>query len=1033
MWYRFGRAGVAAVVSASKAAKMRKPKQGGAPMRVRIPLRGIVVTALLAVVAILTAASLGTVWIVSERTATNNAARAFDNATHRAGEKWDRLIRETLSLADLGATQAPVSGDGLDLAALPFLTTALAAHPALYSVYFGFDDGRFLQVISTRGDENVLAAHTAPAATRWILRSITSRAGAGGERSGRVQNWTFLDAQYRPIGNRTEGNPGYDPTARPWYASAMAKPNAQLSKPYVFNSLHRPGITASKRVADSGTVIGVDITLSGLGTFVEGVEISPHGGLVIFDETGRILGMSANFGPHDDLAALSSTRSPAVEALRLVKEGAQSEVSAVTSVDGQRYLVHREDWHAGGRHIGIAAIAPMADFTGYMVRMQVQIIGLTLLGLALFVPAGLFLAHRTTRVVAELAADANRLRSLNFSGKPFRESRVVEFYELGRAFISMKLNLKARTTALEEAEQKLSRLVELGIALAEESNGDRLMEMIVVGAKEIAHAEGGTLYILREDKTLAFQIFHNERLNLRLAAGDEGEMDFPAIPLFDENGSPNLRNVVSHCVHQRTTSNIADAYDSGAFDFSGTRAFDARTGYQSRSFVTVPLKPRGGDIIGALQLINARGENGDGPVPFSAEIQGFVEALAAQAAVALENRNLLVAQERLMDSLVQLIAGAIDAKSPYTGAHCARVPTLAMMLAEEASNSDMEPFSDFRFETDEEWREFRIGAWLHDCGKVTTPEYVVDKATKLETIYNRVHEVRARFEILLRDAEIDKLKAVAAGGDPADETRRYEARKQELIEDFAFVAGCNIGGEFMTGDDVTRLRSIAKTPWLRHFDNRLGLSAAELKRYPGPPRALPAVERLLDDRPYHVVPRDGGPQWNPEDFGFKMSVPEALYDYGEVANLSISRGTLSAEERFKVNEHIIQTIVMLECLPFPKHLRRVPEYAGTHHEALNGAGYPRKLTEDQLSIPARIMAIADIFEALTASDRPYKKAKTLSEAIEILNHFKRDGHIDPNLFDLFLTSGTCQRYAEQFLRPDQIDDVDIDRYLGPVP
>jgi len=329
--------------------------------------------------------------------------------------------------------------------------------------------------------------------------------------------------------------------------------------------------------------------------------------------------------------------------------------------------------------------------------------------------------------------------------------------------------------------------------------------------------------------------------------------------------------------------------------------------------------------------------------------------------------------------------------------------------------------------------KFRIGAWLHDCGKVTTPEYVVDKATKLETIFNRIHEIRTRFEVLLRDAQIERLLAIhEQGEDPAQADARYQARHAELLSDFAFLAECNLGGEFMAPDKVARIQHMANQTWLRHFDDRLGLSHEELKRYADEPvLPLPAREFLLADKPHHLFERPPTEALDAR-YGFKLKVPENLYNHGEVYNLCIGRGTLTEEERFKINEHIIQTIVMLERMPLPPNLKRVPEYAGTHHETLVGTGYPRRLTQGELSVPSRIMAIADIFEALTASDRPYKKAKTLSESVKILYMFKKDRHIDPVLFDLFLTSGVYKVYADRFLQPEQVDEVDITPYLGPL-
>ncbi len=380
------------------------------------------------------------------------------------------------------------------------------------------------------------------------------------------------------------------------------------------------------------------------------------------------------------------------------------------------------------------------------------------------------------------------------------------------------------------------------------------------------------------------------------------------------------------------------------------------------------------------------------------------------------------AQQHLMYSFIHLIAQTIDEKSAYTGGHCQRVPKIAMMLANEVSNIKEGLFSQFTLATEDEWREFEMGALLHDCGKVTTPEYVVDKATKLETIYNRIHEIRTRFEVLWRDIEIRYYQKLINNKNHDSIERWRKKAQQQLHDDYAFICATNIGGEFMSDEKKLRLQNIAKQTWQRHFDDRIGLSEIEKLRYKNTsPQTLPVTEQLLDDKEEHLVERLNFDQQSYQELGFKVEVPEHLYNYGELYNLSIERGTLSKEERFKINEHVIMTIKMLELLPFPENMQKIPEYAGTHHETMNHTGYPRKLGREQLSIPARIMAIADIFEALTASDRPYKKGKTLSEAIRIMGFMKQEQHIDGDLFDIFVQSGVYKDYAKKYLKPEQID------------
>lgn len=387
-------------------------------------------------------------------------------------------------------------------------------------------------------------------------------------------------------------------------------------------------------------------------------------------------------------------------------------------------------------------------------------------------------------------------------------------------------------------------------------------------------------------------------------------------------------------------------------------------------------------------------------------------------------------QKALMESFVELIAQAIDDKSPYTAGHCERVPELGIWLADAASGSTDEAFSEFSFKTPDERREFRLAAWLHDCGKITTPEHIVDKGTKLETIYNRIHEVRTRFEVLLRDAKITYYEQLLAHPEQQSVLKqKLEQQTEKLHADFSFIAACNVGGEFMDEAQLSRLHEVASIKWQRHFDASLGLSPLEEMRMADlKNQHLPVEESLLSDKPSDLIPHEKAVEY-PESLGINMAIPEYKYNLGEVYNLSVARGTLTAEDRFKINEHVISTIRMLGSVPFPKELAKVPRYASTHHETLKGTGYPRKLTAEQLSIPERVLVLADIFEALTAADRPYKKAKPLSVAIDILAKMVADDHIDHDVFELFLTSGIYLKYAKRYLNPEQIDDVDIAKYL----
>lgn len=568
---------------------------------------------------------------------------------------------------------------------------------------------------------------------------------------------------------------------------------------------------------------------------------------------------------------------------------------------------------------------------------------------------------------------------------------------------------------------KLDMLIKNGIMMAMERDRSKLLRQILLESQALLNCDGATMYLLTQQNSLRFALRTKDDV-----------LPTIEIPLYEPGtGKSNERFVSIYVALHKKSVLIDDVYRETRFDVSGTRQFDEKTHYKTVSLLTVPMTSNTGEVLGVLQFMNALAPTTGEVIPFTQSALSLVEALAAQASVALDNLQLLETQEKLMENLFQTIATAIDAKSPYTGRHCNRVPELALMLA-QAAHEDKGPFADFRFNTADEWREFKMGAWLHDCGKVTTPEYVIDKATKLETINNRIHEIRMRFEVLLRDAEIERLQAILAGQAPEQANLQYTQRQVQLTQDFEFLADINRGVGALSDHDLTRLEQLAGTPWLRHFDDRLGISIAEAERCAKEPvRPLPAVEPLLADKPRHIFDRD--PSHLPDPgYGFKMEVPHHLYNHGELYNLSVRHGTLTQEERYKINEHMLSTIMMLENMNFPKSLRRVPEYAGTHHETLTGTGYPRRLSGAELSIPARIMAIADIFEALTAPDRPYKTPNTVSEALMVLHELKEKNQIDADLFDLFLRSDLYSQYARKFLKPEQIDTVQIAAYLGTV-
>ncbi|MBU1229196.1 MAG: GAF domain-containing protein [Proteobacteria bacterium] len=538
-------------------------------------------------------------------------------------------------------------------------------------------------------------------------------------------------------------------------------------------------------------------------------------------------------------------------------------------------------------------------------------------------------------------------------------------------------------STLEELREQVAwlnrhvhRLSEIGMALSAEQDRNRLLEMIVELARSLTNADAGTLYIVdHTGMKLEFVVLQNDTMNVRLGGTSGNAVTLPPVHLYTPEGEPNHANVSSHVALTREYVNIDDVYCAEGFDFSGTRRYDESTGYHSQSMLVMPMENHEHEIIGVLQLLNAKDKNSEQVVGFSQERLEAVRSLASQAAVALTNTQLINGLKELLYSFMQSIAAAIDAKSPYTRGHIDRVVDLTMRIAESINAQSEGPYADVRFSVDE-LEELKLAAWMHDVGKITTPVHVVDKSTKLEAIVDRIEIVRARFRLIgkaLQAELLEKLLEMAGNGASRSEmftlTEDMEKRRQDLEADLAFVESCNRPGEFMSDERIKRVKDIAA----RTFD-------------------------------------DGGEQkpWLSED---------------EVQNLCIRKGTLTDAERKIIEDHTVVTFDMLGRLPFPKRLARIPEFAGSHHEKLDGTGYPNHIGGDALSLQARILAVADVFEALTAADRPYKEPMKLSQAVKILGFMVKDKHVDADVFNLFLQSGAVGQYAEAHLKPEQIDEI----------
>ncbi|MDA0218991.1 MAG: metal-dependent phosphohydrolase [Proteobacteria bacterium] len=883
------------------------------------------------------------------------------------------------------------------LAFRELLARFLGANPAFASVFVGYGDGDFVLMRPLRGAEE-RERFEAPDQAAFLVQAIERPEPAV---------FIFYDAGLEELSRRTADDfTSYDPRTRPWYQQAMASADWVRTMPYVFFTTGEVGTTIAHR-GRGDAVAGVDVTLASLGQAmarlrpVRGAEIAlvdANGLLIAHADLDRV----AVPNPDDDgRLLLTDMNAPANAVLTAALSADRLDSGHLDSfamADGTPYrsLVVPIDSGGDEDYNLVLAVREGDLFAAARAAARQSIVILAAI-MAVAVVITIVVARHISRPLVRLAEDVGAIRRFDFSSTPMPRFRILEIDQLAQAVAGMK--------------EVIRRFLDISTTIAAEPDLDRLLELLLDEIIETTRTGSGVLYLASEDGTGLVPY------GARLAGARAAPL--PAGPVALSRGDVLLVRAIAD------ENALGGPASPAELEALGLAEHCAAMDVVPRHLLATPLFNRSHDLIGVLLLCTAQAPD--------ESLVRFTEKLSGSAAIAVETRQLIAAQRQLFESLLQLIAQAIDAKSPYTGGHCARVPELTKLLAGAADRATEGPYAEFRLNADD-WEAIHVAAWLHDCGKVTTPEYVVDKATKLETIHDRIHEIRMRFEVLKREAVIAHLRTVIAEGyDSPERDAALQARLAQIDDDFAFVAACNIGGEAMSDENIVRLNDLARQTWTRTLDDRLGISHPEAQRLADTPTAaLPVAEPLLADKPEHVIARPEAEKLAPDNpWGFRVDVHEALYNRGELYNLSIRRGTLTAEDRYKINEHMIQTIKMLDSLPFPHYLRSVPELAGGHHEKMDGTGYPKRLTAEQMSPVARMMAIADIFEALTAADRPYKKAKTLSEALRIMGFMVKDRHIDAELFDLFLTSGVWRAYADRFLAPEQIDAVDIETFRPP--
>ena len=805
-------------------------------------------------------------------------------------------------------------------------------------------------------------SYRAPEQAKYVVRTLLGQVA-----EKRTHQLLFYDQQLNLIEQRIDPDYVYDPRQRPWYNNALATTDVAISKPYIYADTPLMGVTLSMRSSNPHAIVAMDLPLNGIKDALQQLSITPHSQIALVDSQGGVIGV--NMGSAIDQAT-SNTQAPALQHLENTALLQLWQLPSQTQV--MTYQADDQEWFgrkielAQYRELGLQLLVaiPSQELLKDLPVYRRQMIGIAIVLGMLLLALGAWLGHRIGQIIEQHIRRVRQMSHFDFSRPSPEFSLLYEAYQL--------------TDVTDDVSRTMEALLKISQVLQAEPQIDTMLNKVLRLFVEAARCDSGAVY-LYQSKDNSWQ--------KNAAYGRQDQVDAVAAQLGNiENQQPNR-----HALCQ-------------AFAIRG----------------------RDGHILGYV-ILEHKGDHEHTSQNFLI----FSERLTGMLAIPIETRQLIESQKALLEAFILVLADAIDTKSAHTGGHCRRVPKLAMMIVDHLSAETQGQYADFHCNADDR-EAFRLAAWLHDCGKITTPEHIIDKATKLETLYNRIHEIRTRFEVLYRDAEIACLKAQLTGTEQACAEAQRDAQYAQLQDDFAFIAKCNIGGEFLSDETILRLEQIGQRTWLRHFDNRLGLSLLEQSLYHHPAPPLPVQERLLADKPEHIVAWDENykPHVERDDplnmHGFDMQLPHYQRNTGEIYNLSIRRGTLTSEDRFAINNHIVQTLIMLTKLPWPKHLQRIPDLATNHHERMDGQGYPRRLQAAQMSVEERVLALADVFEALTAADRPYKSAKTISESLMIMAKMCQENHLDRTLFIYFVQSRLWLDYAQQFIPPHQIDEVDID-------
>ncbi|MCE0495342.1 HD domain-containing phosphohydrolase [Vibrio salinus] len=841
-------------------------------------------------------------------------------------------------------------------------------HPHLVALYYANNDGDFTILRPMKNNQD-RERFQAPGNTVLLINKTKTNG---------QNTFIYLDNHYQEISRLEKNDNKFDPTTRPWFQNTEYDSDIRITDPYSFYFLKTKGITLFRRTPDGTHVVAADLTLSSVSESLINLGYSEKTKLILFDQNFHLLGQhNANVSISDsDEKNLNRLTSSVFKPI-LNRTSSQIIYESV-EYKGEEWSVTSTPVMLNNQvNLILAEAIPKKDLLKTLLELRnkqiIVTIGLLLMGFII----ALVVARKISSPLRKLATLSENITRFDFKKTYYPQSIIREVSDLSHS--------------LQLMEHTLHDLLNLLRKTAENSDFNEL-------AKTITRQS----YLVTKAETIIIYVYDNQKKEF-VTAANHAIIPFK-VDINQFINTPWLKSELlkGETVHINKNDNIIKKFHKNLYN---------------SDIYLFPLIDKQKQLVGILNLGYERAITSE-----QSDKHAFLQELLSFAQLAKEKIDQVQQHKDLMNAFIELIASAIDTKSPYTGNHCQRVPSLSKWIA-QAANEDNHYYPKFRM-TDEQWEELKLSSWLHDCGKITTPEFVIDKATKLETIYDRIHEIRMRFEVIKREREIDYWKALNNGGEPTQLKQQLEDQHTQLDDDFKFIAACNTGQDHMSEDNVVRLNKISQYTWTRTLSNQIGISHTEKLRHLED-QQLPVKEPLISDKPEHIIHWEDGRK--PQDMWqeqFTLQAGDVLFNRGEMYNLSVTSGTLTKEERFIINDHIVQTISMLKKLPYPAHLKNIPDIAGSHHERMDGRGYPRSLSENELSIQARSIAIADVFEALTSKDRPYKKAKSLSEAIGIMTFMATSGHLDPKLYLLFLEKKIYQKYAVKYLEDEQIDWVD---------